>query len=200
MVKPSIKYEASGLFVHFRYWVAQLLYHAFSALLVRDGSWQQDVFKALAPKAGDRILDFGPGSSATAISLALRYPEAAFVAADSNLRAVENARHSVARKNLGNISIVDITFEGRLPFEAGSFDKAVCMLGLHDCPPEEKLRIVKEAVRVVRHGAHCTWPISTSQKILARAACSNLPDAFPGQPRWRPIWMEAGRNVSRKAG
>lgn len=110
------------------------------------------LFKALAPKAGDRILDFGPGSSATAISLALHYPEATFVAADPNSKAGEYARRSVARKNLGNVSIVDITFEGRLPFEAGSFDKAVCMLGLHDCPPEEKLRIVKEAVRVVRHG------------------------------------------------
>lgn len=152
MVKASTKYEASGLVVQFRYWIAKLFYRISFLLLVRDGSWQEEVSKALAPKAGDRILDFGPGSSSTVISLALRYPEATFIAADSNFKAVENARRKVARKELGNVSVLVVALDGKLPFDAGSFDKAVCMLGLHDRPPEEKLQIVKEIVRVVRRG------------------------------------------------
>ena len=140
------------MFVRFRYWVAKLIYHGSFVLLVRDGSWQEEVFEALAPKAGDRILDFGPGSTSTAMSLALGYPEATFVAADPSSKAVENARRSVARKKLGNISVVAVVPDGKLPFDAGSFDKAVCMLGLHDRPPDEKLRIVKELVRIVRRG------------------------------------------------
>lgn len=143
---------AAGIVFRLRYWIAKLIYHGSFVLLVRDGRWQQEVFEALAPKAGDRILDFGPGSASTATSLALRYPEATFVAADPSSNGVENARRSVAQKKLENISLVDITLDGKLPFDAGSFDKAVCMLGLHDSLPEEKLRIVKELVRVVRRG------------------------------------------------
>jgi ubiquinone/menaquinone biosynthesis C-methylase UbiE len=152
VAKPSTKYETSGLFVRFRYWVAKLIYDASFVILVRDGSWQEGVFEPLAPKAGDRILDFGPGSSSTAISLALRYPEATFIGADPSSKAVEKARRNVAQKELGNVSVIDTTLHGTLPFDAGSFDKAVCMLGLHDRPPEEKLLIVKEIVRVVRRG------------------------------------------------
>lgn len=152
MAKPSTNYEGSGLFVRFRYWVAKLIYHGSFVLLVRDGSWQEEVFESLAPKAGDRILDFGPGSSSSAISLALRCPQATFIGADPSSKAVEKARRTVAQKKLGNVSVVDATLHEKLPFDAGSFDKAVCMLGLHDRPPEEKLRIVKEVVRVVRRG------------------------------------------------
>lgn len=152
MVKASTKHEASELFVRFRYWVAKLFYHVTFVLLVRDGSWQDEVFEALAPKAGDRILDFGPGSSSTAMSLALRFPEATLVAADPSSKAVERARRKAGQKKLANISIVDIALNDRLPFDAGSFDKAVCILGLHDRTPEDKLRIVKEIVRAVRHG------------------------------------------------
>ena len=140
------------MFVRFRYWVAKLIYDASFVILVRDGSWQEEVFESLAPKTGDRILDFGPGSSSTAISLALRYPEATFTGADPSSRAVEKARRNVARKKLGNVSVIHTTLHRKLPFDAGSFDKAVCMLGLHDRPPEEKLQIAKEIVRVVRRG------------------------------------------------
>src|SRR5260370_24830970 len=155
--------ETSGLIVRFRYWVAKLIYDGSFVILVRDGSWQEEVFESLAPKAGDRILDFGPGSSSCASSLALRYPEATFVGADPSSKAVEKARRSVAKKKLGNISVIDTTLHGKLPFDAGSFDKAVCMLGLHDRTPDEKLLIVEEVVRVVMrvgtlHGADFDKP------------------------------------------
>jgi ubiquinone/menaquinone biosynthesis C-methylase UbiE len=152
VVKPSTKDQASGLVVHFRYWIAKLFYRITFLLLVRDVSWQEDIFQVLAPKAGDRILDFGPGSSTTVLSLALRHPETTFIAADSNFKAVENARRKVARKKLTNISFRVVALDGKLPFGAGSFDQAVCMLVLHDRPPEEKLQVVREIVRVVRRG------------------------------------------------
>jgi ubiquinone/menaquinone biosynthesis C-methylase UbiE len=152
VVKPSTQYEAPGWFIRFRYWFAKLIYDFIFFVLVRDGSWQEVLFASLAPKAGDRILDFGPGSSSTAISLALRYPEATIIGADPNSRAVEKARLSVARKQLQNISVIDVPLDGELPFDAGSFDKVVCIFVLHDRAPVEKLRIVRELIRVVRRG------------------------------------------------
>ncbi len=150
--KLSREPEPPGLFTRFRYWIAKFIYDVVFVILVRDRSWQEDLFKFLAPKAGDWILDFGPGSSSTAVSLALRYPEVTFVGVDPNSRAVEKARRTILRKKLPNISIVSAPLQGRLRFDASSFDKAVCMLGFHDRSPEEKLRIAKEIARVLRRG------------------------------------------------
>jgi len=150
-VQPSRRYEAPGLFVRFRYLVAKFIYDVIFVVLVRDGSWQEGVFTSLSPKAGDRILDFGPGSSSTAVSLALRYPEAAFVGVDPSSRAVEKARRTILRKKLQNISM-SAPLQGKLPFDASSFDKAVCMLGFHDRSPQEKLRVAKEIAKVLRRG------------------------------------------------
>jgi len=150
--KPSTEYDALGLFVRFRYWFAKLIYDGIFVILVRDGSWQEGVFESLAPKAGDRILDLGPGSSSTAVSLALRYPEATFVGLEPSSKAAEKARSKVARNEIRNLSLIVAPLHGALPFDAGSFDKAVWMLGLHDCPPAEKLGIVKEILRIVRRG------------------------------------------------
>ncbi len=151
-VQPSRRYEAPGLFIRFRYWVAKFIYDVIFVVLVRDGGWQEGVFASLAPKADDRILDFGPGSSLTAVSLALRYPEVTFVGVDPSARAVEKARRTILRKKLRNISIVSAPLQGKLPFDASSFDKAVCMLGFHDRSPEEKLRVAKEIAKVLRRG------------------------------------------------
>ena len=150
--QPSRKYEAPGLFIRFRYLVAKFIYDVIFVILVRDGSWQEEVFASLAPKAGDRVLDIGPGSSSTAVSLALRYPEAAFVGVDPSSRAVEKARRTILRKKIRNISMVSAPLQGNLPFDASSFDKAVCMLGFHDRSPEEKLRVAKEIAKVLRRG------------------------------------------------
>jgi ubiquinone/menaquinone biosynthesis C-methylase UbiE len=148
----SARNEMSGIIFRFRYWVAKVIYEIIFFILVRDGSWQEEVFASLAPKAGDRVLDIGLGSSSTAVSLALRYPEAAFVGVDPSSRAVEKARQTILRKNLRNISMVSMPLQGNLPFDASSFDKAVCMLGFHDRSPEEKLRVAKEITRVLRRG------------------------------------------------
>src|SRR5713101_3873178 len=152
IVQPKRRCEAPGLFIRLRYLVAKFIYDVIFVVLVRDGSWQEGVVTSLAPKADDRILDFGTGSSSTAVLLALRYPKAAFVGVDPSSRAVEKARRTILRKKLRNISIVSAPLPGKLPFDASSFDKAVCMLGFHDRSPQEKLRVAKEIAKVLRRG------------------------------------------------
>jgi ubiquinone/menaquinone biosynthesis C-methylase UbiE len=152
VIKSSIKQGSPGLLVRYRFWVAKLFYNLSFAILARDASWQEELVAYLKPKAGDRILNFGPHSSSTAISLALRYPEATFVIVDPNSKAAERMRLSAARKQLGNITVVHASLLGKLPLNAGSFDAVICTLALHDSPPEEKLGIIKEMGRVLRHG------------------------------------------------
>ena len=132
--------------------VAKLFYNLSFAILLRDTSWQEELFTSLAPKAGDRVLGFGPGSSSSAISLARRYPAATFVIVDSNSKAVERLRLSAVRKQLGNIGVLHVPDAGSLPLNAGSFDAVMCMLALHDRSPDQKVVIIKEMTRVLRRG------------------------------------------------
>lgn len=152
VAKPSTKYDSPGLLVRCRFWAAKLIYDLTFAILVRDANWQEELVASLAPRAGDRILDYGPGSSSSAISLALRYPEATFVIVDRNAKAAERMRLCAVRKQLGNIAVIHASLPGKLPLNAGSFDAVICMLALHDSSPDEKLDIVKEMTRVLRHG------------------------------------------------
>jgi len=151
-VKPSTKCDTPGLLRRYRFWTAKLFYEITFAILVRDTSWQEELFASLAPKAGDRILDFGPGSASSTMSLALRHPEATFVVVDPNSKAAERVRRSAVRKQVRNIAIIQASLPGKLPLNAGSFDAVVCTLALHDSPPDEKLGIVKEMTRVLRRG------------------------------------------------
>lgn len=140
------------LSIQCRLWAAKLVYDVSFAMLIRSASWQEDLFVSLAPKPGDRILNFGPGSSSSAIPLALRYPEATFVIVDPNAKAAERMRLRAGRKRLENIVVMRAALPGRLPVNAGTFDTVICMLALHASAPDEKLGMIKEVTRVLRHG------------------------------------------------
>ncbi len=152
IIESSPEHLAPGAFVRFRYRVAKLIYESMSGLIARAGSWQEELFGSLAPKAGERILHFGRGNSSTSISLALRYPEARVVAMESSCETARRVRSKAIRRRIRNLSVVVVPLHGPLPFHAGSFDKVVCRLGLHDFPPNEKLALVKEIARVIRRG------------------------------------------------
>jgi SAM-dependent methyltransferase len=151
-LEPATRYETPRLLFRIRYWIAKLIYDGFFVILVRDGSWQEGAFESLAPRGGDRILYLGAGISTTAISLALRYPEATFTGLEPSPKAADKARSKVARKGVRNLSVVVAPIHAALPFEPSSFDKVVCVLGFHDFQPAEKLGVVKEVARIVRRG------------------------------------------------
>ncbi len=152
MVESQTAYAGSGLFDRIRFRLLKSLYDRFFIFMVRDDSWQEPLIVSLAPKTNNRILDFGPGSGLTAVALALRFPEASFIGADPDPKAVEKAQQRIVQYQIGNIVIIEAPHDGRLPFDASSFDKVVCVLTLHDRLPDEKVGIVKEMMRVLRHG------------------------------------------------
>jgi SAM-dependent methyltransferase len=67
-------------------------------------------------------------------------------------KAVEKAKQNIARRQIPNVTAISAPLHGRLPFDAGSFDKVVSVLTFHDRTPDEKLGISKEMLRVLRRG------------------------------------------------
>jgi SAM-dependent methyltransferase len=152
VVEPSTQHDKPGWFFRLRLWSSKVIYNLIFAILVRDGSWQEALVASPAPKTNDRVLTFGLGGLSTGVSLAVRYPEAIFVGMDPNAKGAEKVQRSVARKRLGNLSVVGAAYSERFPFDAGSFDTVLCVLALHGRPLGEKLGIIKEVVRVLRRG------------------------------------------------
>jgi SAM-dependent methyltransferase len=152
VAEPSTKHDKPGWFFRFRLWSSKLIYNLIFAILVRDGSWQEVLLDSVALKANDRVLNFGLGGLSTVVSLAIRNAEATFVGVASNARGAEKMQRSVVRRQLLNLSVVDVAYSEKLPFDPGSFDTVLCILALHGRPLGEKLGIVKEIVRVLRRG------------------------------------------------
>ncbi len=135
-----------------RFHALKFLYDIFFAIMIRDASWQKPLFESIAPEANSRVLNFGPGSVSSTRTLALRFPEVSFIGVDPNRKAVEKARQGIVGRGTPNLTVVEAPCHAPLPFDAGSFNKVVLVLTLHDRPPDEKLNIAKEMLRVLRRG------------------------------------------------
>ena len=131
---------------------ARLLYDGFFDLMMSDRSWQEAVIDSLAPRADDRILDFGAGSGSMAIMLALRFPSSSFIAVDPDPSSASKAVRDITRHHIENVQVLAETTGDRFSFGAGSFDKAVSVLTFHDRSPDEKYRLANELRRVLRRG------------------------------------------------
>lgn len=84
MVKFWTAKKTLDFLVRFCFRMAKLIYDRIFIFLIRDESWQEKLFSAFTPNSGDRILNLGPHSSLSALSLAERYPGATFSAMDTN--------------------------------------------------------------------------------------------------------------------
>ena len=131
---------------------ARLLYEGFFDVVMSDRSWQEAVIDSLAPRADDRILDFGAGSGSMAIMLALRFPSTTFVAVDPDPSSVAKAVRDITRRHIENVQVLAETTGDRFSFGTGSFDKAVSVLTFHDRSPDEKYRLANELRRILRRG------------------------------------------------
>jgi ubiquinone/menaquinone biosynthesis C-methylase UbiE len=151
-VRRQTIYASSRLLGRVRFRLLKLVYDGFFVLLKHDLVWQEPLISSLAPKPNNRVLNFGPGSGSTTVAISLRYPQASFFAVDPDPKAAEKARKQIARQRIENFTVVDAPRDGRLPFDAGSFDKVACLLAFHDRLPDEKIGIAKELMRVLRHG------------------------------------------------
>ena len=151
------------------------LYYRFAAAMLRDTTWQEPLFELVSPKSGERLLAFGPGSASSATSLAERFTELDIVVAEPSARAVRNAKRAVASCGIRNITFVDAVSMINLPFHASCFDCAICIMSFHLRPPEEKVALAKEALRILRRGgvlyvADYDRPANREERIVLNLA------------------------------
>ncbi len=196
---PRLLTSLAGYLVYrIRFRVSKLIYDFICFVVAR--AWQEPFRASLAPRANDRILDFGAGSGSTAVTSARRFPQASFIGADPNPKAVEKARQNIARRQIPNVTVIAAPLHGRLPFDAGSFDKVVSVLTFHDRTPDEKLDIAKEMLRILRRGgtvlvADFDKPASRGERGILRLA-EYISGPAAAEPHmngsWTTVFAKAG--------
>jgi ubiquinone/menaquinone biosynthesis C-methylase UbiE len=180
-----------------RFRVAKFIYDRICFVVAR--AWQEPLRASLVPRANDRILDFGAGSGLAAVTFARRFPQATFIGADPNPKAVEKARRSIARRQLPNVKVITTPLHGRIPFDAGSFDQVVSVLTFHDRTPQQKLEICDEMFRILRRGG--TLHVADFDKPATRSECRILTYAerVSGQAAAEPHMNGSWTTVLKKA-
>lgn len=125
---------------------------ASSISMADDPLWRDPLVEALAPEAGERVLDFGAGSAFRVLGLAKRFPETTFVAVDLNSKASRRAAQKARSRAVRNVEFAAADAKGRVPFTAATFDKAMSALALHLFPPVGKVEMARELWRVLKRG------------------------------------------------
>ena len=115
-------------------------------LTIRNGGgWLEPLIQEAAPRSGDRILEVSAEGCSACVALARQYPAVHFSAlhhAGSN---------KSVREPLSNLELLNGD-QCCVDCRAASFDKVICSLALHPLPQDEKLALLKEMRRLLRHG------------------------------------------------
>lgn len=112
------------------------------AVMTRERRWRARLLKHVAPQAGETIVDIGCGTGSFAIMLKQACPDARVVAIDPDPQVLRIARDKAQVANVAiewNEAFGD-DISGVVP--AGSADKVVSSLVLHQCPLEVKRSIL----------------------------------------------------------
>jgi ubiquinone/menaquinone biosynthesis C-methylase UbiE len=112
----------------------------------------------LEPQPGERVLDIATGTGVAAFLAAGRVgTQGEVVATDIAEKMVEQTRDYAREQGVTNMSFERMDAE-ELSFADGSFDAAMCVLGL--MYPADPQRAIEEMLRVLRPGgraAACVW-------------------------------------------
>lgn len=103
-------------------------------------------------------------------------------------------RRAALSRSLKNLQL-EVSTSGRLLFEAGSFDKVVCLLTFHDLDPQVKIIVGREMLRVLRRGgrlhvADYDQPVARVEHAVLKLA-HHVSGQAAVQPHMDGSWAKA---------
>lgn len=114
---------------------------------MRNGLWRAELLQAAAPRAGERVLEVSAKGFSVSSQLGEKYTSVDVYATQPDC--------AYARKSEpmspGNAEYVDCQ-NYQIKAQALFFDKIVCSFALHPLSPGDKLTLLTDMRRVLRHG------------------------------------------------
>jgi ubiquinone/menaquinone biosynthesis C-methylase UbiE len=133
------------------------------------GPWHDPLIESLKPRDGERILDVSFDGWRSGVHLAQRFPATHIV----SLGGIQDKNRNSGNP-IQNLELL-VRNECHVACQAASIDKIVCGLVLHTLQPEQKALLVREMLRVLRHGgslhiADYDRPLGRRDSSMLRAA------------------------------
>lgn len=153
---------------------------------MRDAACTEPLIAALAPEPGERILYVRGAQAEPVLALARRFPGTAFVGLEASAERAAVTRAEAMEAGLSNVKAFTWEVHGRMPFPPASFDKAASVMALHSEPPEVKLRITRELLRVLRRRGGLLASDLDAARGAQEGALLKVASMVFGEARLRP--------------
>ncbi len=114
-------------------------------LTIRARSWCEPLIQEVALRSGERVLEVSAEGCGLCEVLARQYPAVHFSAVQSG------GSNTSVRDPLSNLQLLHRD-QYCIDCRAGSFDKVILSLALHPLRQSDKVALLKEMRRVLRHG------------------------------------------------
>jgi len=201
MARRSFQSGAKSL----RYWILNLIFKRGVTIMCNDQRGRTLLLESLAPQPGERILDLSATRARSAFALASQFPEAHFVALESEGTAFTALSEKIKARKITNLEVLRL-IGCHIDSKPASFDKVVSLLVLHPLPPADKLALLKEMLRVLRHGGTLhigdfDTPQIARERIVFRFTRYLFGEASAGahlDGSWVKILREAGFSGVRR--
>lgn len=126
------------------------LYDPFFRWGMREEQFRSSLMQQARIEPGHRVLDLGSGTATLTIRLAQRHPDASITGLDIDPAVLAMGRAKAVRAGVRIRLVRGSAY--RLPFQTGSFDRALSSLMLHHLVTEHKQRTLSEVFRVLAPG------------------------------------------------
>jgi len=126
------------------------LYDFMMQWAARESTFKRNLVEQARIEKGHRVLDLGCGTATLTILIKKAHPEAEVVGLDGDPKILEIARSKVTKAGLDISLDYGMAFE--LPYPEDSFDRVISSMVFHHLTHENKVRTVKEVLRVLRLG------------------------------------------------
>lgn len=154
---------------------------------------RSDTMEALAPKAGERVLDLGTGPGEPAMTIALEVGETGHVTGvDLSEKMVDIAQRVAKARSLDNVDF-RVMDASALDLPSESFDAVICCFGFQIFTDPEKA--AREAYRVLKPGgriAVCVWGPGAKTPFLDVIIGPMMENAEPDETGYLPTPYETG--------
>lgn len=117
---------------------------------MEKGNNPRKVIDSMIPNSSVQILDLCCGTLSNTFSVAEKYPKAKIMGVDLSREMLTVARKKIKKKKLTNVYLkcADAT---NIDLKEASFDYIIIGLVLHECSPELRQGILKEADRLLKN-------------------------------------------------
>jgi ubiquinone/menaquinone biosynthesis C-methylase UbiE len=122
------------------------------AVMTRERRWRTALLNALAPRAGETLVDFGCGTGSMALLIRQAHPDVAVIGVDPDPEVLGIAAEKIKAAGQTVTLVQAMGDAASAHIGSGRADAAISSLVFHQCPLDVKIGILRDMFAVLKPG------------------------------------------------